>query len=437
MEKNAFYPALLPALLLLCAVSLFAQELLTAEQAVALALRNNFDIRVAKNLSAISQEGDFPGAAGMLPKATAAVTVSGSNNRLSQEAAAGGVTTTPDARTSNLNPSLTLSWTLFDGLKMFAVKGRLKRLSEISELNYRDALQGTVAQTLTAYYDVVSAVQQRKGLAQTITLSEERFTIAQKKYDLGSVSKVDLLQARLDLNAQKSALLSQENTLTRKRAALNFLLARAAGTPFTTVDTIPFNSGWVPIAEAELDVRNFQLQAALKRLEAARFSRRELYAQFLPSLSATGAYGLSQSDYNYGLNASSETRGLSGSATLSYPLFNGFTDWHAARAANLTLANSQASLESARLLIRSGYFLAQKEYLKAMDILKLEEENILLADENVKIALERFRLAQTTAIEFGTAQQSYLSALTRLVTARFNAKSAETELLRLQGALVK
>ena len=78
-----------------------------------------------------------------------------------------------------------------------------------------------------------------------------------------------------------------------------------------------------------------------------------------------------------------------------------------------------------------------QDFANAKEVLKLEEDNIKLADENQKIALERFRLAQSTAIELREAQVSYVNALTRLVNARYSAKAAETELLRLQGELIK
>ena len=126
------------------------------------------------------------------------------------------------------NPAVTLTWTLFDGMKMFAEKSRLKRLQEIGELNYKDTLQTVAAQTITAYYDIVSAQQQLPAVEKAIALSEERVKIAEKQFQVGTASKVDFLQAQLDLNEQKSALLAEQDIITQKKIALNGLLGPAA-----------------------------------------------------------------------------------------------------------------------------------------------------------------------------------------------------------------
>jgi outer membrane protein TolC len=69
--------------------------------------------------------------------------------------------------------------------------------------------------------------------------------------------------------------------------------------------------------------------------------------------------------------------------------------------------------------------------------LALELENIELARENVTIQLERFRQGVSTYLELREAQISMLQANARLISAMYNTKVAETELLRLKGDLVR
>ena len=77
------------------------------------------------------------------------------------------------------------------------------------------------------------------------------------------------------------------------------------------------------------------------------------------------------------------------------------------------------------------------EYEQQKKALALEEENILLAKENVSIVFQVYRLNSTTLIQLKEAEKSLQDAQTRLITARYNTKLAETELLRLKGDLVK
>jgi outer membrane protein TolC len=60
-----------------------------------------------------------------------------------------------------------------------------------------------------------------------------------------------------------------------------------------------------------------------------------------------------------------------------------------------------------------------------------------LAKENVVIALESFKRGVATFIELRTAQQSLEDGYNRLINSRYLAKVAETELLRLNGGLLR
>ncbi|MBL0311071.1 MAG: TolC family protein [Bacteroidetes bacterium] len=424
-------------LLLLITGQVFAQDLLTVEQAIAVSLKNNYDIQIAKNREEISSINNNIGNAGMLPRANITVTDNASLNNLNQKFSSGLLVDQKNVSGNNLNPALNISWTLFDGLKMFATKSKLKRLAEIGELNYKDTLQTIVAQTINAYYDVVSANQQLKALNEAIKISEERVKVAETRFRVGSSSKVDWLQAKVDLNEQKSGLLNQNKVIEQKKAELNRILARAAETEFITADSIPINYDTNLNSSNELESKNFQLLAASKNIEIARFSKKEVFAQFLPNLNVNGAYAFTRSQSSAGFSLYNQTYGLSGGFTLAVPLFNGLNTIHQYKIAGIQILNSQFALEKAKIQTKLNFYKVLRDFETTKEILKLEEDNIVLADENVKIALERFRLAQSTAIELREAQNSYEDARTRLVNARFNTKVAETELMRLQGALVK
>jgi len=419
------------------AANILSQDTLTIDNAISLALQNNFNIQTAKNQQLITADYNTPGNAGMLPKISAMAAESKTSNKIDQEYFSAPEIKTNNAVTNTFNSSVTLSWTLFDGLKMFAVKSRLKRLEKIGELNYKQAIENIVAQIIISYFDIVSVRQQLKGLSKAVSVSEERVKIAEKQMQIGSISRVELLQTKLDLNEQKSAVLSQENILSQKKAALNLLLARSPETAFETGDSIPFIKDIPMIPAANLDAGNYDIMVSLKNLEIAKLSRREAISQYMPLLNVSGSYGYNGTENNFGQVSSSSSNGTSAGINISLPLFNGLNDWHQVKIAGLNISNAQITLANTRLQVQTDYFLTQKAFQKAKEILALEEENILLADENVKIAFERFKLAQSTYIELGTAEQSYVNALSRLVNARFTAKSAEVELMRIQGGLLK
>jgi outer membrane protein len=421
---------------LLCFISasnLSAQETLTVEQAIEIALKNNYDILIARNDAEIATRNNTIGNAGMLPTVGATVTDNYTLSNLNQKFTNGTEINKSKVTGNAISAGVALNWTLFDGLRMFAAKGRLKRLEEIDELRFKDEMQLVVANVMNAYYDVVRAQQQVRAIDEAIRISEERAKIADLKFQVGTSSKVDLLQARVDVNEQKSNLLTQQKVIEQRKADLNNLLARNIETDFSVTDSIPFNETNL---NAEAD-KNFQVQVAMKNVEVAKFQKKEAFADFLPKLNGTVGYAYTRSSSTAGFSLFNQSYGLNAGFTLFIPLFNGLNTIRQNKIASIQIQSSQFNFEKVRFQTRLDFYRATKDFTNAAEQLKLEEENIQLADENQKIALERFRLAQSTSIELREAQISFVDAQTRLVNARYAAKVAETELLRLQGGLVK
>ncbi|MFL5753880.1 MAG: TolC family protein, partial [Bacteroidia bacterium] len=107
------------------------------------------------------------------------------------------------------------------------------------------------------------------------------------------------------------------------------------------------------------------------------------------------------------------------------------------RNAQFNLQQSQLQYQQTASIVQSNLLKAWKNLNAASEAMKLEEDNILIARENVAIALERFRIGSSNNLEVLLAQRSFADATARLATARYDAKAAETELKRLNGELVK
>jgi outer membrane protein len=423
------------ALLLFMAGTLSAQETLTVEQAIELVLKNNYDIQLAKNEADIAARNNSVGNAGMLPRINGTLSDNFTLNNLNQAFSNGNEINTNNVTGNNLSAGVALNWTLFDGLRMFAAKGRLKRLEQIGALALKEEMQTVVANTMTAYYDVVRAQQQMKAMDEAIGILEERAKLAEARYQVGTAGKSDWLQARVDLNEQKSNRLMQRKLIEQRKADLNNLMARNAETEFLVTDSIPLLQTENMVADVES--KNLQLLIAAKNVEAARFAKKEAFAQYLPTLVGNLGYNYSRANNSAGFFLVNQTNGLNTGFSLSIPLFNGLNSIRQNKVAAIQLLSSQFNLEKVRFQVRASQYKATKDFALAMQLLKLEEENIALAREHSTIALERFRLAQSTAIELREAQISFVNAQTRLVNARYAAKLADTELLRLRGELVK
>ena len=140
---------------------------------------------------------------------------------------------------------------------------------------------------------------------------------------------------------------------------------------------------------------------------------------------------------NAGMPLYSQSNGFNYGFSAAIPILNGFNRKRLVEQAKITLSRQQLFYDQQKIVVDVGVSNAYVNYDNAKKVLLIEEETILLAKENVFIALESFKRSVATFIELRTAQQSLADAYNRLITARYNAKVAETELLRLSGSLLK
>jgi len=424
-------------LLFLCTGSVLAQAQLTLEEAIGSGIENNYGIKVFENRLSVAENNRSLGNAGFLP----ALDLSGSRsetieNRESEFSAGGQSQTAKGERSTNTNASLNLNWTLFDGLGMFKTYDLLGVLEEISDAELRLELENLVREITLQYYDIVRIENQLRVLENTVDVSLERIQIEETKFDLGSGSEVELLQARSDLNADRSALLREGIVLNQAKVALNQLLARSPETDFLVADTIPIRRA---LDESYLYERtiaeNTELEIARMAKNAAELQVQQIRAERFPEIALNSGYSYNRIEAGGGFFQFNETTGFSVGLTARVNLFDGFNTSRRVENARINQKNTDLQLEESRLMIRSQFHTLFRTYQNNLELVDLEQDNLSNAEETLDIALERFRLGTISSLELREAQRSFLEAENRLINARFEAKFAETELLRLSGEL--
>ena len=187
-----------------------AQEIMTLESAVKLALENNYEIKIASNNSLIATTNLAIGNAGMLPTVAATITTNNRIQNSSQTLQSGVVNALDNAKNNSLNYGVNLDWTVFDGFKMFARLDQLKELQKLGETQLKQTLLAKISALTTTYFDLVQQQQQLKALDSTIVISNQRLELAQNRFVIGKASKLEVLNAQVDLNTDQVALLRQK-----------------------------------------------------------------------------------------------------------------------------------------------------------------------------------------------------------------------------------
>jgi outer membrane protein len=425
-------------LFLFISFSSFSQDTLTIDQAIELALKNNHSILISRNDASIAENNFTPGNAGMLPQLNLNAGGTWANNNVRQELSNGSIIAKPNAGSTGLNSGMALTWTLFDGMKMFTTYEKLNELNALGEVELKIEIENTVSKVMNQYYLIVKQNQLVKSLESDLALYKERVTIAQTKFNIGASAKTDLLQAKVDMNEVQSNYLTQQNILREYKFALNQTLARPAETALEVSNniSISYHPKLEDLKKTVID-SNYQLNLYQKNIRINELSLKENQSNYLPRLAANANYNFTQNKNQAGFLLLNQNLGLNAGLTLSWNIFNGGNDARQIQNSKLSIENSQLLFDQNKSIIELSLLKAYLAYNNAKEILKLEEENVNLAKENVDVALERFRLGSSSTLELKAAQKSYEDAQVRLVNARYNAKTNEIELMRLNGMLVK
>lgn len=418
-----------------------AQTLLTPEQSVATALKSNYNILLKQNDSAVYALDNKYANSAFFPSLNASASTLFNNNNTRQTLADGTQKSQTGINSNNIQSSLNMNWVLFDGLKMFATRNKLKAYTELGSLELKQELEDVISQTLIAYYSIVAEKQQLRAIEEQMALNRELVAQAEKKLNVGLAAKPELLTARTDLNAQQAARLSQINKIDILKNELNKLMAVPAAGDYEVIDTIPINKDLnLDEIYAAAIKNNPSINIAKKNIEISKFVLKEKKADRFPVLSANAAYNFTRNKNQLAINnftpLLNRNYGFNYGLTATIPLFNKFNVKRQIEQAELDLNYAGIVLQQQVLSTDININSAYKNYVLSLSTLALEEENILMAKENVSIAAERNRLGLSTILDLRETQKTLELAFTRLIRARYNSKAAEIELKKLAGILI-
>ena len=424
-------------LIILFSQIIYAQDVLTAEDAVSIALKNNYDILVSRNNANIDSINNSAGNAGMLPD----IAITGSDNyspddNVNQKFSNGTQLTSTNVRSNSLNTGVGLNWTLFDGGKMFVTKRKLNEIQALGEIQFRDRVLQTVYDVILAYYDVVRQKQQLASINEVITYNLERVKISQTSFDAGLSPKTNLLQAKIDLNVYQENAINQQSVIIAAKRALNQFLGRTADISFEVLDSIPVS--YVPdkkkLAE-KLDSTNTSILAFQKQVNVSKLSLKEMNSKLLPEIKFNANYGLSQSNNTLGSTSMNRSYGPQIGGTISIPVFQSGNTNRQIKTARIQIQSAEYDLQSVRLQVNEQLQNALTQFENQQQLLNIEKDNAILAKENLEITIQRLRFGQTTSLEVSLAEGSFVQSLTRLINFKYNLKVAETKLKQLVSGL--
>jgi outer membrane protein len=417
-------------------LSVQSQDLLTPENALSIALKNNFEIILAKQNKELAANQNTLGNAGILPEVELVGGFNGSIRDLRQTFVSGNVVNQNNVGTEEFNYALNFGWTIFDGMAMFTRKKLLEGDEAIKEFELKAAVQDLTENLWTVYYNIVANQVLLQSLNELEKLIAQRRTIAQEQYETGAGSKTLVLLATLDHNKIKSQIEELQNQNQNNKVDLLTLMAEEnLERDFDVIDSISVRKNLLESSKQKIHFNNPSIQASKLQMENAQLRFKEAQSAFLPTIRLQGAYTGVRAESEAGFLLSNQNRGLNYGITASIPIFRGGMVRNNYKSSRLV---SEMSRVSYNLMI----WQMQKDEIKELNNLRThvklaqtEDVNVGLAKEFMELSLQRFESGLSNILEVKEAQSSYTEILYRKAQYLYLAKISEIRLLKVRGEL--
>ena len=419
--------------LLACASPLRAQDYTSLEECIRITLENNYRIKiaqvdreVAENNVTISQ---------YLPT----VTVDGRQNESLTDAeteTSGSINRISSGRTDAYSAGVALNWRLFDGLAMFHTHSRQKELLAMSDQQLKMTVDNLISSLCMEYYNILMQQKRLEAARYSLILSEERYAQAEEMYGIGVVSGLELRQAKIDLNADSSKLVRQEETLRNAYVRLNTIMNTSLNRQGFVKDTIVL-APKMPYDEVHSRVlaQNNMLRIARHGIQVSEHDLRIARAALFPTLNFGAGYTYNLTEADKAATTYNRNNGFNWGFSLSWPVFSGLETSRRIRHAELNVKSQNYGYQQLENEVLGDVTLLYNTYENNILLIAFEQESASVAQTSLDIAMARYKLGNLSGLEFRDYQKNYLDAVDRQWNAMYLAKTTEISLRLMAGEL--
>lgn len=412
---------------------------MTLEQVISIALENNHGIRVANLDNEINQKNVHIGNAGFLPKVdlTGQASISQNISDLEFASPAFPAVEGQEAGSTADQAQVQLSYLLFNGGARLRTWKKLKKSGELSDLQERMQVEGTLMSVVNAYFEVVRLEEAVAINQENVSISSDRFKRAKAKFDYGGSNKVELLNAEVDYNSDQAELLSNELNFEKAKHQMNYLMGRSINSPVLLKNepSLPSLDSLSNYQDAT-NANNSNLLLAEVNLNLSEIDQKINRSNLLPVVSTNFSYGYQGSTSDVGVVKSSSSLGFTGAISLTWNLFDGLKRKKALEQAKLKIESSQVAKEQAALKVDlelNDYYQSLQSYLSLLD---LEKANLELAQLSVERSKELYENGTISSVQFRQSQLNQLYLKNKVNNYRHMAIMMDFQLKRLKGELI-
>lgn len=429
MRLTGFFLFVLP-------LGLLAQPKLSLQDALQDGLKFHFEVKIARNELDIARENNTAAMAGFYPSAVLNLNSSFQNSNISQRFASGLEVDRPGVLGNALSGGILVNWLFFDGGRMFIARKRLSRQLTLAELRLQNQLFAYADTVSAAYYQTVLAKLELGVLLQSKKMAEERIRITDEQIRNGTRSRQDFIQGQMDLNQILNRIVAQEKQIQIRKGALNLLTGKEPDLDFEPSDSIRMpDAGSFQEAKKQVLERNMSLRILRENIENQRLIVDETKSRIFPQLGLNLSLNYQRTSSTAGFALYNRNLGPFAGLSFSMPVFNAVP-----LRKQINLAKKQLDTEELRLKLAENRLTFQLwKVIKTLEIWleshETESKTVSLAEENFRLAQDRFRMGQATALDLRDAETQLENAKLRKQQYLFQARMTGNQLLRLSSEL--
>ncbi len=424
------------------------QEKLTKEQALYLALENNFGIQVSKNTTEIQKNNSSFLNSGYLPT----VSLSGGSNYIGSDSEIAFPNQFDEQgnpipnrifegqESQRFNAGVNLNYTLFDGMGRKYIYKQLKEQYALSELQLRETIEFTMLQLFEVYFNIAQFTESSKILKANLDISKERQKRAQTAFIYGQGNKLSVLNAQVDVTNDSISLIQVNQQLDNYKRDLNLLMNQPINQNFDVeldlkfIDNIKIQS-WFETANEN----NVEILKQKRNSKINSYDIKISQSGYLPTVGLVGSYGwnLNKSPATaFFPGTNNTTYSLGVGASLSWNLFDGGRTKIRTKNAKLSFENQILVEQEAMLSFERDLENSIQNYRNTKEIYEIQKKQVETATYNFERSQAQYKLGSITAIEFRQAQINLSNAQNQRAVAKYRAKLSELQLIQITGQLL-
>ncbi len=443
-------PTIMAFLVVMIATAL-AQQPLTLEDCIQIALENNATIRVNRNLNESADEDVTGSYSGILPSVNLNASIGryeAGPRELEQDVLIGFTpdstaiysrrVVTQDGFVVNRNTfGVSLDQNIFDGGEWWHAIGYAKTQKEASDFDLKSVVNNIVLTVQQRFFDVLKERKLLEVNELAVQRSQDQLNKTQKMFELGAVAKVDVYRSQVNLGNDKIQYLLQKNAVLQAEQNLNLIMGRDPKVPVDISADFSIKPEYGNVDD--LIEQTLQNNPELKRNERDWESNDIMvsrsYAVLWPRIGASFSYNRENEGLERVYSGWDKNWNIRYGVGLSLNLFNGFQDKVRIQKSKLAAKNAWENFEQSKRDLIAGVVQLRDNYNSYLEIITINEENLKAAQEEYRLAEERYRIGSGTQLEVREAQVNLNRAEDTLVRAKYSARVTQAQIETYLGKI--